>query len=842
MRLLLPYLFALPLLAEPFIAGLVHGDLDPALRGAVLVEELNCAACHAGAGDPKAAKAAPRLAKVSERLNPRYIEAFIADPHGIKPGSTMPATSAESATALTHFLLSLGKPFAPEPHDRFAAEAGEKLFHSVGCVACHSPRDKALPDSVPLGALERQYSVRSLTDFLRNPQHIRPGGRMPDMRLQGQEAYQIANYLLRDTRLPGRLNYRLWQGRVWEGLDENVEQVRAGHTDAFSLDGLGKIGNNNALIFDGFLKVEKAGEYPFRITANGSRLRVNGEVLGEIAPHHHRGAKVLEAKASLKAGWNAIELLYFHMGRDPSLKVEMPDGELSISTQPIPAYQPYPLDKALAEKGRAEFAKLGCARCHDDVKVKSEPGPEWATLDLNKSCGGADFRLSPAQQAWIRARPKQFTARQRIDKTLASLNCIACHERAGVGGIEEVRDEYFTGSHPELGNEGRLPPPLTGIGAKLLPDWLRGVLMNGHRQRAYLHTRMPNYSSRDVEQLPALLAEVDRVEPVEFASVADAQPYKDAGLKFVGNTGFTCIACHDFNGEKSAVGGLELIGLPERVHKDWFYHFMVNPAHFRPGIVMPSFWPGGVSLRPDILGGDSKAQIDAIWTYLLDGKRVRSPQGLARQSRELRVADEAVIVRGRGTPAGYRGIGVGYPAGVNLAFDSEQLYLVAIWQGDFAHSDNGRFGWQGSDRIQFAPGIPFHRLPDPEAPWPYKRKTDYLFPQDQGYQYRGYFLGEKKRPTFMYHYGDIAIQDHFVDRPKGFTRSLSFVAKSAQEPFVFRVATGSSIKAIDGGFQVDSLKLRISQAAEIRLVETHELLVPLSLPAGTSTLTVEYDW
>ena len=32
---------------------------------------------------------------------------------------------------------------------------------------------------------------------------------------------------------------------------------------------------------------------------------------------------------------------------------------------------------------------------------------------------------------------------------------------------------------------------------------------------------------------------------------------------------------------------------------------------------------------------------------------------------------------------GKRGIGVGYPGGVNLAFDAEQMRLAMIWKGKF---------------------------------------------------------------------------------------------------------------------------------------------------------------
>ena len=43
-----------------------------------------------------------------------------------------------------------------------------------------------------------------------------------------------------------------------------------------------------------------------------------------------------------------------------------------------------------------------------------------------------------------------------------------------------------------------------------------------------------------------------------------------------------------------------------------------------------------------------------------------------------------------------------------------------------------------------------------EDNWPYKGKTNYPFPQDHGYQFRGYHLDALRRPTFLYDYGPIA--------------------------------------------------------------------------------------
>ena len=84
-------LAALAAQGEVMLPGVASSQLDPQLKGQVLIEELNCAACHeSAAAFAAASKKAHRLAEVGSRVNPAYIEAFIRDPHGTKPGTTMP--------------------------------------------------------------------------------------------------------------------------------------------------------------------------------------------------------------------------------------------------------------------------------------------------------------------------------------------------------------------------------------------------------------------------------------------------------------------------------------------------------------------------------------------------------------------------------------------------------------------------------------------------------------------------------------------------------------------------------------------------------------------------------
>jgi mono/diheme cytochrome c family protein len=882
--------------AEAVVPGLSLSKLDPTLKGQVLIEEFNCAACHTSdQALSTRSKQAPRLSEIGSRVNPHYVEAFINDPHGTKPGTTMPDALAslspeakkQAATSITHYLFSHKKnDFSLQAPDIVAAKEGMRLFHSRGCANCHASRDAlgaelntnnsaSLP--VPLGALDKKYSFKSLVNFLRQPHASRPSGRMPDMRLSGQDLERITHFLLQKTQVPAALAYTFYRGQVWEGLhSDKVTAERAGHAKDFSIISVGIVQQHTAIKYDGWINITNQGRYTFFITMNGGSLVVDGKQIIQQDPSDRRGVKQLEGGTELTVGWKKLQLTYFHTGREAKFICEMagpqferqtiPSSMLSISNNIIPAFEPLTVDPELAVRGREHFGKFGCANCHNDLQVPVTSSTAFSKLNSNRGCLSTSagpwphFDITKEQRSLIttalpQAEHPQLDDKQRLNKTLITFNCIACHERSGLGGLTPEHYAHFTGTQPILGDQGRLPPPLTHVGAKLKPEWLRDVLLNGKRQRDYLDASMPQYGEAQVGHLVELFGQVDRLETAPIAKIADIQASKEAGREMIGAAGLSCIACHTYNGQKSGeVAALDLVHVTERLQKNWFHLYLRQPVRFHPTVIMPSYWPNGQSMRPTTLGGDSAQQIEALWAYLEDGTKAKKPSGLSRQSNELRVSDLAEICRGHG-PAGFRGIAVGYPERINLTFDSEEMTLRQLWKNDFANVDLGSFRPRGTDLISFPPGIPFHRLKSLDDNWPYKGKTNHGFPQNHGYQFRGYHLHAKRRPTFLYHYGDIAVEDYFEDVPgeKGkpyFKRTFTFITPTEdtateQVPFSFRAAAGKKVTTISPRqFTIDQLQLRIisEHQGKIREGDPSEVLILLTLPKGRTTFTLEYQW
>ena len=186
------------------------GEVSERLKGIALIDQYRCVRCHAGpTGSILPPATGPKLNEVSGRLDPEFLQRFLGDPAHTQPGTMMPnvlaslpdASRDQVTRSVVAFLRSRSdQTFQRTAVDQQAADRGRETFHSVGCVACHSPRDDSgrelLSDSsVPLGELASKYSVSSLTQFLEKPHEVRPSGRMPDMKLTHWEAVDIANYL-----------------------------------------------------------------------------------------------------------------------------------------------------------------------------------------------------------------------------------------------------------------------------------------------------------------------------------------------------------------------------------------------------------------------------------------------------------------------------------------------------------------------------------------------------------------------------------------------------------------------------------------------------------------------
>ncbi len=773
---------------DPALDG--NHPLTQAQAGDVLIGELRCAACHGGIDQTRThAKAAPDLLNAGARISPDYLKRFLASPSVFQPGTTMPdmmASLAEPernkiAEALTHFLVAQSKlTYQPSPPEQSNVAEGKSLFHSVGCVACHGPKeqlddeflykkprsvineideededepkqDKAVaakPVAINLSHVPSKYSVNSLSEFLYQPLRVRSSGRMPDMKLTQDESQAIAGYLL------------------------------------------------------------------------------------------------------------AEQTVFF---------------------------KPLQTDAALVAAGRKHFQELNCAACH--AMDGLQPATPLSSLKANNLDSGClsktpgkhpQFHLRDAQVQAIAASLKDATTPDsdavQIAKTLTTFNCIGCHIRDDYGGVPEDYSPFYLTTEKNLGDDGRIPPPLSLVGAKLRPEWLKKVLFDGESVRPYMTTRMPQYGNSNLHHLPELVARADVMESREMnipssenrtqAERDKEKLYRKAGQELLGDKALNCINCHNFNGKPAPVNkGIDLMTSYQRLQPGWFNSFLRNPGAFRPRIVMPTAWSNGIASHKTILDGNTDAQIESIWYYLSLGTSAADPSGIRNISTKLDVGSEAKVYRGRSRVAGFRGIAVGLPENLSYAFNAETGTLSAIWKGDFVNVNwNGQGAGDfnpASNQITLAQDTSFVPLADDNSPWPLmptmskeaRTNPDPLYPKNHGYQFGGYYLDESSIPTFMYRCGTIAIEDRSTavgsaDQQR-LVRVLQFDSPTAQTIW-FRPLTGDITRESDRTFKAGRLRLTVPNV-DIKLrplpdnPESSELLLKLEIPQGESAQEFLYE-
>ena len=877
-------------------------------RGNLLINELNCASCHKGRSNWSVRpRQAPVLSEVGGRILPDHFQSYLLDPQHVKPGTTMPnvlAGKSESdrkiiAESLAHFLASTGTIVKQNSNSKSVSQ-GEQLFHSIGCVACHNPQneDVKIATSIPLGSLENKYSLSSLTEFIKNPLHARPSGRMPQFNLSDSEAQNLAAYLIRDAVVESKINFAYYEGK-WEKLPDfdQLKPASKGTTSGFDVQ-LGKAKDHFGIVFTGFWEPPTDGKYRFKLTSDdGSRLIIDGDTVVDNDGIH--GMNSVEKEISITAGIHEVRVEFFEFQGGEDLRVIVNgNGLKEISLESLlrptrdividPDNQPFVLDFKKAALGKNYFESVGCASCHEMELQKSNLGeaqilnstlPTPAPFSKMNPLAGClsttpstvDFRLNPFQRKCIAEAIKagktsieqDSNPEQLIHEKLVTLNCYACHnrqmsDRSIRGGVVDMRGDsleiydrkkWFTGTQVEMGDEGQHPPALKSIGAKLNRKWLDKVLLESAKDRPYMSTRMPKFGADNLGTLADELVAFDKLKNVPTVAHSETErKIKSHGRFFAGDQALSCIKCHTF-GKYPATGvqAIDLTTMTKRLNRDWFQMYMLKPSNFRRGTRMPESWPGGKSYYPDILNGDTHQQIDSIWKFLEDGDRAAKPKGLVRSKMELKPGDTPKIYRNFIQGAGARAIGVGYPEEVNLAFDAELCRLALLWQENFIDASRH---WTGRGQGFEAP-LGENLLELPEAIVFAKNSRPSQWNKTKGSDsplFKGYHFDENRRPVFNYQLDGIAIKDQpipVLDEDRALI-TRKFTVQADQPCKLYYLVGRSEQATIDGNSIAfgDRWTTQFSGAMKVQLSkdDSGNVVAEIDLPKGQTVFQQKYEW
>lgn len=241
----------------------------------------------------------------------------------------------------------------------------------------------------------------------------------------------------------------------------------------------------------------------------------------------------------------------------------------------------------------------------------------------------------------------------------------------------------------------------------------------------------------------------------------------------------------------------------------------------------------------------------------------------------LKPEAEPIIYRNFIEGGSARGIGVGYPGGVNVNWDANSMSVAEVWQGSFIdakrHWTDRGVGFQppsgfglikpvqapvlplfhadGDEKaadLKPEPGVgqPIAALTSPDQPWPQEDS------RAAGYRFRGYELNAQRQPVFRYETPGASVTDAFAPGAAGhgatLVRTITVKTKAGAKtpPLFFRVAAAKGAKLDGDSAVLGDVKIGIAggQPTFRPGPELGEVIVPLEFKNGQSTLTLTYAW
>ncbi len=518
---------------------------------------------------------------------------------------------------------------------------------------------------------------------------------------------------------------------------------------------------------------------------------------------------------------------------------------------------PFHPDASKIKVGRAAFAKIGCVSCHAlneggkpvQSGLKARPlealadSHAWGCLSSTPIAGVPFYDLNDRQRAALAAAlfnlpsAKQVSFAERSGRLMTALNCFACHQRDQRGGPEDGRRPYFLTSGQDLEDEGRFPPTLTGVGRKLRADAMHKIIRGDSSFRPYMTTRMPDFGEAHAGELVAMFPTLD-IPKDEKPTPREAEENQVGrnmwGRALLGAKGLSCIACHPLNGHKSlGIQAMDLANATQRLRPEWFRDYLIDPAKFRPGTRMPAFWPGGKPMLKGN-GGSTERQIDSIWAYLGEIDQSRLPEGMEKTGNfELKPKEKPIVFRTFMETAGLHAIAVGFPGGVNAAFDSKNVHWSLFWRGKFLDAE-------GTWDDRFAPlAAPMgEAVVRPVASFPFTaaKVEGGAIVEAEPPSFKGFRLDGKGNPTLMYSFAGLEFEDTLHPSADGKSIRETIAIRGPDRMFL-NYRFGGKLKPVVISHKRAVVEMKADNGEVFYSV--HCAVLP---PNNATTLILEWKW
>ncbi len=561
-------------------------------NGRNLIRIYGCFGCHKIPGYEEVRKVGPDLTTVSGKLTKDWVRKWLANPKEFKSEARMPqfwwnsnnsgpewdARNVAEINAIVEYLWSKSQPKQlPAGRTGGNSERGKQIVESVGCFGCHAvgPIEESPNQSQTrrkhgynLQNMGSKVTADWIYSWVRDPRQVWPETKMPSLRLSEDEAADVTAYL-------ASLRNPEFDGRTPPSVDEaaldtvTLEFLRANSTDIEAREKLKGMTPAQKNLYAGERLVGRYGCFGCH--------KIPG----------FENAQPIGTELSV-AGSKLISQLDF--------------GFLNIEHSRHGWYEQKLKDPRIFDVGRVK-------RPEELLKM---PNFKFNEDEVNAITMVLTSLVKDPVPLEMRDRATDAIASGRT--FLAEKNCRGCHIIEGFGG--DIR--------PTIREQAFWPPNLATEGHKTQPTWLHPFLKDPGktRLRPWLTARMPTFYLTEEEsaRIERYFSAVDKVEyPFISTDIATTPEKLRVGAELF--TKFQCSSCHPTGnvtpaGKEAADLAPNLQLASDRLRPTWVLQWLSDPQKIMPGTRMPSFFPDGKSPLPDIFGGDTKAQIEAIRDHL----------------------------------------------------------------------------------------------------------------------------------------------------------------------------------------------------------------------------------
>jgi len=613
-------------------------------KGIALFEGLGCFGCHEtkGFGVDQNSMIGPDLTEIGSKVNPGWLLEWLKNPKHFRPSTRMPdfRLEEEDAMAITSYLWQNSEGFEPGEPQVFDEETigeGAYLYESIGCLACHSELEEDGRIHGPnLSRIGDKSNYEYLVSWLLAPKAHQPKTKMPDMKLDEEDAKYVASFLM--SLKSEEEGYEDLTSSEWLNDKETARKGEelVGQYGCFGchkimgMEGMGKIGveldevgSKHIHLFDfGLLEkeiLEGVGLHNAHENISKARRAWFAEKLSD--PRQFDEGRYKRPKDRLKMpdfGLSAEEIESLTILLTGMREGELPENYIAELTD----------EKRYLIEGKKVIDKYNCMGCHqftiDTLYLKNG--------SVVKGMVKLEEEESLFFQLWVdneglgkKAGDTVQVANEEIERRVESQG----------GDISPFIIDYHVEVEGSIAEEATVftPPVLYEEGKKVQSAWLFDFLKEPMTLRPWLDVRMPVFKMTENEAtvLSRYFATLEKEEyPYEFivetkdtyinGKEEESPGYLTMAQHLFEHKDVNCASCHvrgDINPEGDPSDWAPDLSVSrDRLKPDWIVDWLLDPQLKQPGTKMPKFFREGVF--QEIFPGTPEEQAVALKDLLMN--------------------------------------------------------------------------------------------------------------------------------------------------------------------------------------------------------------------------------